>query len=242
LIDPILASPGRTDREPLLQAVSLAAGYRSVPVVTDIDLRVHPGEVVALLGANGAGKSTTMMALAGVIKPLSGAVNWLGHSANLPLHVRARRGLAYVPEQRSTISSLTTQENLRLGRGPIERAVELFPELGPLMARRAGLLSGGEQQILTLARALAVGPRLLLADELSLGLAPLVVGRLLEAIRVAADRGVGILLVEQQIRNALEIADSAVVLRRGKIVMQGPAKDITGRLDELKAMYLTADL
>ena len=149
-------------------------------------------------------------------------------------------GLAYVPEERSVFMGLTASENLRVGDGPPGLALELFPELAPHLKRRAGLLSGGQQQILTLARALASGPQVLLADELSLGLAPLVVARLLQAVREAAGRGVGVLLVEQHAAQALAVADRVYVLQRGRIALDGPADEIRGRLDEVEQTYLAA--
>ncbi len=209
---------------PLIEARSLAAGYDGVPAVHDLDLYVDAGEIVALLGPNGAGKTTTMLTLAGEIPPLAGEVRFEGTPTTAPLHRRAKRGLAIVTEERSVFMDLSTAANLRLGRGETARALELFPELDELLGRRAGLLSGGEQQILTLARALAGEPKLLLADELSLGLAPLIVERILRAVREAADRNVGVLLVEQHAVQALRLADRAYVLRRGRIELEGEGR------------------
>jgi branched-chain amino acid transport system ATP-binding protein len=234
---PAPASPASPT--PLLEARDLSAGYDGLAAVRNLDLTVGPGEVVALLGPNGAGKSTTMLALAGELKPLGGDVRIDGVVTTAPLHRRAKRGLAIVTEDRSVFMGLSTLANLQLGRGGPERAVELFPELGPLLHRRGGQLSGGEQQILTLARALASEPRVLLADELSLGLAPLVVQRLLRAVREAADRGVGVLLVEQHARQALAMADRAYVLRRGRVELTGQASDLLARLDEVEETYLS---
>ena len=179
--------PSRTEgSDPLLTVEHLTVGYGNVAAVRGLDLEVRRGEIVALFGANGAGKSTTLMAIAGVLKPMSGTINWKGQRARGPLHRRAKQGIAYMPEQRSVISGLSTRDNLRLGLGPAATALELFPELRPLLGRRGGLLSGGEQQILGLARALACQPSLLLIDELSLGLAPRVVSRALSALRRVA--------------------------------------------------------
>src|SRR5436190_20624513 len=201
----------------LLAARKLSAGYGAIPVLIDLDLHVDAGEVVALMGSNGAGKTTTLMTLAGRLQATAGTVEWMGKAVRTPLHRRARAGLRYVSEERSIIRGLTTLDNLRLGPGPVADALERFPELEPLLKRPAGLLSGGEQQILTLARALAGDPEVVLADELSLGLAPLVVERLMEALRDAASHGVGVLLVEQQVRAALAVADRGYVLRRGRV-------------------------
>ncbi|HEX6312132.1 MAG TPA: ABC transporter ATP-binding protein [Acidimicrobiia bacterium] len=222
----------------LLETRGLSAGYGKLAAVRDLDLHVERGEVVALLGPNGAGKSTTLKTLAGALPPLGGEVVWKGEVTCAPMHRRVRRGLAYVPEERSVFMDLTAAENLRVGDGPIEKALELFPELELHLKRKAGLLSGGQQQILSLARALATDPDLLLADELSLGLAPLVVHRLLEAVQAAASRGVGVLLVEQHARHALAVADRVYVLQRGRVALQGTAQEILGRLDEVEQTYL----
>jgi branched-chain amino acid transport system ATP-binding protein len=208
-------------------------------VVSDLDLRVDAGEVVALIGPNGAGKTTTLLTLAGELPPISGEVMFRGAPTKAPLFRRARRGLGFVTEERSVFMRLSTADNLRLARVARADATELFPELGPLMRRTAGLLSGGEQQMLTLARALARKPELLLADELSLGLAPLVVQRLLEAVRrVATERSMGVLLVEQHVRQALEIADRVYVMQRGRIAISGTVDEVRSRLDEVEATYL----
>jgi len=223
----------------LLEARGLNAGYDQVAVVRDLDLYVDAGEVVALLGPNGAGKTTTLLTLSGDLPALSGDVMFKGAPTKAPLHRRARQGLAFVTEERSVFMRLSTAENLRVGRGEMSRALELFPELASRLKVPAGLLSGGEQQMLTLARALSRDTDLLLADELSLGLAPLAVQRLLRAVRLAADRGVGVLLVEQHIRHALEIADRAYVMRRGRVEMSGTAGERRDRLRDIEASYLS---
>ncbi len=205
----------------------------------DLDLTVAPGEIVALLGPNGAGKTTTLLTLAGELAPLQGNVRVLGQAAGMSLQRLVRRGLGFVPEERAVISSLNTSANLKLSRGDMKVALDLFPELRPLLRRRAGLLSGGEQQMLTLARALASEPRLLLVDELSLGLAPLVVRRLLHAVRAAADVGVGVVLVEQHAADALDIADRIIVLRHGEVVLTGTSAELRDQLGDLESAYLT---
>jgi branched-chain amino acid transport system ATP-binding protein len=220
-------------RDVLLAARGVSAGYHSHAIVRDLDLEVHAGEIVALLGPNGAGKTTTMLTLAGELRPLSGTVDFLGEPTTAPLHRRARGGLGFVTEERSVFADLSAIENLRVGDADIAEALELFPELEPLLKRRGGLLSGGEQQMLTLARALARHPRVLLADELSLGLAPLVVERLLAAVRKAADeRGVGVVLVEQHVKQALKVADRVLVMRSGEIVLRGTVDEVAGRLED----------
>ncbi|MFJ4790157.1 ABC transporter ATP-binding protein [Streptomyces sp. NPDC088794] len=222
---------------PLIATHALSAGYGPRPVVSDLDLEVRPGEVVALLGPNGAGKTTTLRALSGDLAPIGGEIRWLGNPGHTPLHRRAREGLAYVGE-RAVFTRLDTTDNLRVGRVPTDRAVALFPELEKRLKTGAGMLSGGEQQMLSLARALCRTPRLLLADELSLGLAPLVVDRLLRAVREAADQGLGALLVEQHVRKVLDIADRVYVLRRGRVVMTGTPKELRGDLDAIESSYL----
>jgi branched-chain amino acid transport system ATP-binding protein len=222
---------------PLLDVSGLSVGYGDLPVVEDLDLHVEAGEVVALLGANGAGKSTTILALAGAL-PAHGEVRFDGAPLRGPVHRRARLGIAVIPEGRSIFMGLSTERNLQLGPGPIEAALDLFPELRPLLARRAGMLSGGEQQILGLARALASQPRLLIVDELSLGLAPKVVQRLLRALRSAAERGTGVLLVEQHARQALAVTDRGYVMSRGRCDLSGTGAELLGRLGDIERTYL----
>jgi branched-chain amino acid transport system ATP-binding protein len=201
---------------------------------------LHRGEIAAVFGPNGAGKTTLLMTLAGALRPLRGAVMWQGNGTTAPLHKRVRAGMAFVPEERSVISSLTTLDNLRLGRGSVDGALQFFPQLTPLLGRRAGLLSGGEQQMLTLARAIASRPAALLVDELSLGLAPIIVDRLLDALRSAANElGLAVLLVEQQARRAMRIADRWLLLRQGAVVAAGEA---AGGIEELEVMYLARAL
>ncbi|HEX4730609.1 MAG TPA: ATP-binding cassette domain-containing protein [Solirubrobacterales bacterium] len=228
--------------ETLISTEGLTVGYNAQPAVRDLDLEVGRGEVVALIGANGAGKSTTLMALAGELRPLSGKVTWRGSDARSPLHRRATQGLRYITEERSVFMSMTVEQNLALGRGEPERCYELFPELSELRNRRVGLLSGGEQQMLTLGRALSGGADFLLADELSLGLAPLVSERLLRAVREAADDGLGVVLVEQHVRQALAVADRVYVLQRGRVVLTGSAEEMGGQLERIEASYLTGSI
>jgi branched-chain amino acid transport system ATP-binding protein len=227
---------------PLIEAKDLAAGYNEIAVIRGLNLSVAPGEVVALLGANGAGKSTTLLTLAGELSPISGEVKIDGNPAKKPLYWRARQGMRLITEERSVIMSLTVADNLRLMHKDPAQCLELFPELGPLMKRRASLLSGGEQQILTLARAIAGNGRLLLCDELSLGLAPLVSERLLIAVREAADRGLGVILVEQRVVRALKVADRGCVLSRGRVALEGSSAELLSRMDEIEASYLSTTL
>jgi branched-chain amino acid transport system ATP-binding protein len=165
-------------------------------------------------------------------------VRLFGWPVTSPLYRRAQAGLALVTEEKSVFMALTARENLRLGPGEISRAVELFPELTEHLDRRAGLLSGGQQQMLTLARALASNPRVLLADELSLGLAPIMVQRLLVAVKRAAEEGVGVLLVEQHVRQALQVADRVYVLQRGRVVFEGDAATAESQIEQIEKAYL----
>lgn len=228
------------DATPALEAVDLTAGYLpGQPVIENINLKVYSGKVTVLLGANGAGKSTTMHTLAGLLPTMSGEVRVDGQPTKLPLHLRARNGLAYVTEQRSVLMGLTTRENIQVGGVAEEDVLALFPELEKRINIRGGLLSGGEQQMLTLGRALARKPKILLADELSLGLAAKVVTRLLQAVREAATkRGMAVLLVEQHVRKALKYADYVYVLQRGRIVLSGTGQEMANRIDEIESYYM----
>ena len=225
----------------------LSAGYRGVPVVRELNLEVRPGEVVALLGPNGAGKTTTLETIAGLNRPISGTVELSGEDVGgKPAYVLARRSLALVPEGRALFPGLTVREHLRLaggGRGQRagheEELLEMLPELRKCLGRKAGLLSGGEQQMLAVGRALVTRPRLLLVDEMSLGLAPVIVERLLPILRRAADElGSSVLFVEQHVALALEISDRAYVLTHGRIRLEGPAAELRERRELLAASYL----
>jgi branched-chain amino acid transport system ATP-binding protein len=229
---------------PLLAVEDLHAGYLGIPAVRRLSLTVAPGEVVALLGPNGAGKTTTLSTIAGLLAPISGAVR-LGDDeiTGRPAYRLARLGIALVPEDRALFYGLTVRENLRLARGdrtlPQDELLEMLPELEKCLGRRAGVLSGGEQQMLAVGRALISRPRLLLVDEMSLGLAPVVVERLLPVLRRVAEQiGAGVLFVEQHISLALEVADRAYVLNHGELVLEGEAADLRGRRDLVEASYL----
>lgn len=224
--------------ERVIEATGLCAGYGSVAAIVGLDLHLDQGEMIALLGANGAGKTTTLLALAGAMRPTAGNISLFGDAERRPVFRRAREGLALLPEQRAVFRGLTVRENLLLGRGDLQVALELFPELEQRLKVRAGLVSGGEQQMLALARLLAARPRLVLADELSLGLAPLVVRRLMQALSEAAEAGAGVIIVEQHPRTALKWTDRAYVLRRGRIELSGNSTDLLNRADEVTALYL----
>jgi branched-chain amino acid transport system ATP-binding protein len=222
----------------MLEVRGLSSGYGDVNVVHDVTIQVAAGEIVTLLGPNGAGKTTTMLTIAGVLPTRMGEVVLDGEILRGPLHRRARRGVALITEERGVFAGLSARTNLALGRGSVARALELFPELERLLSRSAGLLSGGEQQMLTLARALAGDARVLLVDELSLGLAPIIVDRLLAAIQDAAARGVAVFFVEQYAHRALAIADRAYVLRRGRVDLEGRASDLLENYAEIERSYL----
>jgi ABC-type branched-subunit amino acid transport system ATPase component len=222
----------------LLAATDVSASYGAVPVLRHISVHVEPGEVVVLLGTNGAGKTTTVRVLSGLLPATEGTVTWRGEPFTGALHHRIRKGLGYVPEERALISKLTVAENLRLGSGDPRRAFEIFPELEKLQSRKAGLISGGEQRMLVLGRALAARPDVLIADEMSLGLAPIIVRRLLGVIRDVADAGSGVLLVEQHARQALAVADRAYVLRRGGVVWEGSSDEARAKVGQIEGLYL----
>jgi branched-chain amino acid transport system ATP-binding protein len=230
----------------VLECKDLTSGYGGVPAVRGLDLAVNAGEVVALLGPNGAGKTTTVLTLAGVLRPQSGAVVVLGEPvpSGRP-HKVARRGAFTVPGDRALFRSLSARENLRLGlparqvSSGIELVLEYFPALRKRLDVKAGLLSGGEQQMLAIGRALAAKPKALMVDELSLGLAPVIVKALLPIIRRIADElATAVLIVEQHLDLALATADRAYVLSHGTLIANGLARDLRRDRALLQAGYL----
>ncbi len=228
----------------LLSVEDLTAGYDRAAVIRDLDLTVGAGEVVALLGANGAGKTTTLRAISGLVKPMGGRISFAGRDlAKVSPTQRARRGIAHVPEGRGIFYGLSVADHFRLGfrgeRPDEDVAFEYFPKLKEMRTRRVGLLSGGEQQMLAVARGLARRPKLLLLDELSLGLAPVIVEDLLPVVhQYALDANCGVLLVEQHIHLALEIADRGYVLSHGEIVLQNRAEVLNADRELLISSYL----
>ncbi len=229
---------------PVLELKGLTAGYFGIPAVRGISLHVNPGEVVALLGPNGAGKTTTLSTVAGLLKPIAGEIAFAGEpiAGRAPERL-ARQGLTMIPEDRALFFDLTARENLKLakrGASMDEREIiEMLPELEKCLTRRAGVLSGGEQQMLTLARGLMGRPRLLMVDEMSLGLAPVIVERLMPVLRRIADEfGTAVLFVEQHVQQALELAERAYVMVNGEIVLQGTAQELRSRRELLEASYL----
>jgi branched-chain amino acid transport system ATP-binding protein len=229
----------------VLEVSGMSAGYNGSAVVRDISISVGAGEIVALLGANGAGKTTTLSAIAGLIKPLGGTITLGGTSiVGRSAHKLAREGVSLVPEDRALFSELTTRENLRIAgaRGKSkqseEQILELLPELRKCINRKAGLLSGGEQQMLAVGRALVSSPRLLIVDEMSLGLAPVVVERLLPVLRDVADTlGTAVLVVEQHVALAMEVATRAYVLAHGRLTLSGNTADLKNDRALITASY-----
>lgn len=220
-----------------LAVEGLFAGYGRTEVLHGIDLHVEEGEVVCLLGANGAGKTTTLLALAGAIGS-RGKLEMFGRPSRGPVHERAKRGLAFLPDQRGIVRALTVGQNFRLAGVDADEAYLMSPELKAIEHRRAGDLSGGEQQILALTRAIASRPKLLLADEMSFGLGPIVVTRMFDLMRDAATQGTAVLIVEQFARRALEAASRAYVLQRGTVALEGRASDLLGEIDKIERSYL----
>jgi len=230
--------------EPVLRIDGLSAGYDAAAVLRDLDLHVDAGEVVALLGPNGAGKTTTLRAISGIVKPMAGTISVDGSDiAKLAPAARAKLGIAHVPEGRGVFFGLTVAEHFRLGhRGEqldADAAYEYFPALARLRDRRVGLLSGGEQQMLALGRALARRPRLMMLDEMSLGLAPIIVDRLLPVVAdYARESSCAVLLVEQHIQVALRVADRGYVLAHGELVMHDTAEVLGRDHDLILSSYL----
>jgi branched-chain amino acid transport system ATP-binding protein len=229
---------------PVLSLRGVTAGYAGVPAIRDVDLDLAAGEVVALLGPNGAGKTTALLTAVGLLTPIAGSVTAFGRPLDRRVERNARRGLILVPDTRGVFHGLTVGENLALARrrgAGIDDVLELFPPLAGLTSCRCGLLSGGEQQMLAIAKALVGRPRVLLVDELSMGLAPIAVQALLPAIRALADRfGVGVVLVEQHLDLALSIADRAIVVHHGRTALTGSAAELRSRRQAVADAYFGA--
>ncbi len=220
-----------------LTVEGLRAGYGAVEALHGVSLRVEPGEIVALLGANGAGKSTTLRAISGLVRPTAGEIRLDGEPlSGVPSHGIVARGLVQVPEGRRLFATLTVRENLEMGAftrrdaAGVEESRRLVHRLFPVLSERerqlAGTLSGGEQQMLAIGRALLAKPRILLLDEPSLGLSPILVRTILAALAEINAAGVTVLLVEQNARAALRLAHRAYVLVTGRVALEGPAKDL----------------
>ena len=229
----------------LLQVNSLTTGHNGVAVVHDVNLMVESGEVVALLGANGAGKTTLLHTIAGLLPTINGTVFFNDQPVTgLSTHQIVRQGLSLLPENRGIFYQLTVAENLRLykrqgGAVKVEEVFGYFPALKPLVERKAGLLSGGEQQMLSLGCRFIADPKLMLIDEMSLGLAPIIFQRMLPVLtQFAADRGVGVLLVEQHVHLALKSSSRAYVLNRGELTFSGTANALQNQRQFLESNYM----
>ena len=229
--------------EPLLTVDGLCTSYGKIRILRDVSLTVGEGEVVALLGLNGAGKTTTMRSILGLTPPRAGSIRYAGHDVTgWPAYKVARLGVGYVPEGRRMFKDLSVLENLQLaengrsGSWTVSRVFEHLPKLGELRARKAGRLSGGEQEMLAIGRALVANPQLLLVDEPSQGLAPLIVEDVYRILGELKQTGVAILIVEQNALLALKISNRAYVLDSGRIVHAGPAAELAADRDRIRTL------
>jgi branched-chain amino acid transport system ATP-binding protein len=238
-------------RDAMLTVDDIHVFYGNIAAVKGISLTVYPGEIVTLIGGNGAGKSTTMRTISGLLKPKRGEIIFEGKRVSgLKGHEVAQRGIAQSPEGRRIFPRMTVTENLELGAflrndkaeiaADMDRVFDLFPRLKERLTQKSGTLSGGEQQMLAMGRALMAQPKLLLLDEPSMGLAPVLVDSVFETIRKVNDQGTTVLLVEQNALVALNIADHAYVLETGHITLEGPAKELAHN-DEVRKAYLGED-
>lgn len=232
----------------LLEVRDLQVAYGGIQAVKGISLQIAPGELVALIGSNGAGKTTTLKTLAGLLQPVNGEIKYDGNSLkNIAAHQRVSMGIALVPEGRGVFARLTVAENLQMGAysrndkneidADLARMYELFSRLAERKDQLAGTLSGGEQQMVAMARALMSRPRLLMLDEPSMGLAPLMVKKIFETIRDIAAQGMSILLVEQNAKLALQVAQRGYVMESGAITLSGAASELLGS-DAVQRAYL----
>lgn len=232
---------------PLLEVNGLTAGYGVITAVKGIGLEVHEGEIVTLIGSNGAGKSTTLRAISGIIRPTAGKITFQGTSIEkLPPHKIVKLGLSHVPEGRGVFHTLSVHENLLMGAyqrndgdvpSDLERVYGLFPRLKERLSQAGGTLSGGEQQMLAMGRALIARPTLLLLDEPSMGLSPILVDTIFDTIRSIREQGATVLLVEQNALMALEVADRAYVIESGVITLRGTGAELS-KTDSVRRAYL----
>jgi branched-chain amino acid transport system ATP-binding protein len=238
------------ERRPLLEVSAVEVRYGAIAALKGVSFEVRDGEIVALLGANGAGKTTTQKTVSGMMRPVSGQVVYDGKRIDgIPAHELIRLGVCHVPEGRHVFPRMTVHENLEMGafrfrtvdRADFERVLELFPRLRERLRQQAGTLSGGEQQMLAIGRALMGKPRLLLLDEPSMGLAPMVVAQIFDIIREINDSGVTVLLVEQNAAQALALADRGYVLETGEIVLQGTGAELLAD-ERVRAAYLGEEI
>jgi len=231
-----------------LEVKDLRAGYEGVPVLHGISFEVREGEIVAIIGANGAGKTTTLRTIAGLLRPTGGTVKFYGEDVTgLHAHVMVKKGLTYVPEGRRVFAKLSVKENLELGafkednREVVEQRLawvyELFPILKERIDQKAETMSGGEQQMLAIARGLMSAPKVILLDEPSLGLQPSLVERVLQTVTEIRRHGVTVLMVEQRVLEALEIADRGYVIQSGRVVLSGSSQELLDS-EEVRRAYL----
>jgi branched-chain amino acid transport system ATP-binding protein len=241
---------GRTNGQALLDVVDLVVKYGAIAAIKGISFHVDEGEIVALLGANGAGKTTTQKAVSGMLQPSAGSITLAGQRIDgIPAHELINLGVCHVPEGRHVFPRMTVQENLAMGafrfRAPdpdlLAQVLDMFPRLKERFIQQAGTLSGGEQQMLAIGRALMGKPRLLLLDEPSMGLAPLIVEQIFQIIREINTNGVSVLLVEQNARQALTLANRGYVLETGELVLAGSGRDLLAD-DRIRAAYLGEEL
>jgi branched-chain amino acid transport system ATP-binding protein len=226
--------PEQEKAEPVLELSGVTGGYGKTTVLRQVNLSVPRGQVVAALGANGAGKTTMLRVASGTLRPSEGSVTLAGKDVTkLAPHKRAKGGLCHITDGRAIFPSMTVRENLEMAVPPwvkdgnLDEAIELFPRLGDRLKQKAGSMSGGEQQMLALSRAFLARPSVVLVDEVSTGLAPVIVDELFRVLKVLADRGVSLLLVEQYVHRALAMADLVYVLNRGEIVFTGEASKVS---------------
>ena len=230
----------------MLSVEGVTTSYQGLVAISNVTIDIAKGEIVAVCGANGAGKSTLIKTIAGAERPRAGSVTFDGARIDgTPQHLITARGIAYVPENRRLFPRLSVGDNLRLGSymyrsekdrdQPLELVFSLFPRLKERLEQRAETLSGGEQQMLAIGRALMTRPRLLMLDEPSQGIMPKLVDEIFQAVKTIRDTGMTVLIVEQRMAEVLEIADRAYILQTGRVLMQGPAADIAGNPDVRKA-------
>jgi branched-chain amino acid transport system ATP-binding protein len=244
-----MSSSDKANPTPLLAVRQLSVSYGGIRAVKNLSLELHEGELVSLIGANGAGKSTTLKAICGLLVPQSGEVLYLGQSLKgQGAWSLVSQGLVMVPEGRGIFTRMTIDENLRMGaylrndaevEPDMEAVYQRFPRLKERYKQLAGTLSGGEQQMLAMGRALLARPKLLLLDEPSMGLSPIMVDKIFEVVKDVSKQGVTVLLVEQNAHRALEMADRAYVLDSGEMVLEGAARDLLGNA-QVQAAYLGA--
>ena len=232
----------------MLKVRNLKLGYDGVPVIFDVSLDVQEKEVVSIVGSNGAGKSTILRGLSGLIKPMAGEIEFMGENINkVPAHKLVEMGLAHVPEGRQLFGKLSVRENLMMGsyvikdeakkKDALEQVFDLFPRLKERENQAAETFSGGEQQMLAIARGLMSKPKLLMIDEMSLGLAPVLVDKVMDSLKIISSTGITVLLVEQKVQEALELADRGYVLATGRILTSGTSAELLAS-DIVKKAYL----